>query len=75
MTKSEVLFLTKNNINNAFNARLEIILVQSIVTGSRTWIFFGHDPKNLNDPVISFDHDPKYLNDPVIIFDHDPKFK
>ena len=26
MTKSEEPFLTKNNINNAFNARLEIIL-------------------------------------------------
>ena len=29
MTKSEVPFLTKNNINKAFNARLEIIYVHS----------------------------------------------
>ena len=29
MTKSEVSFLAKNNINKAFNARLEIIYVHS----------------------------------------------
>jgi len=29
MTKSVVPFLTENNINNAFNARLEIIYVDS----------------------------------------------
>ena len=29
MTKSEVPFLTKNNIKNAFNARLEIIYAHS----------------------------------------------
>ena len=29
MTKSEVPFLSKNNINKAFNARLEIIYVHS----------------------------------------------